>query len=321
MNLGHKVVGLTPIKDVKIPDSFYNRLKTGNVNMDCIFGEGILPGSTISIEAPGGVGKTSFCLTLAQALHVQGYKVGYTSGEESAEQIAYSGKERIKADDVPVGTVVNCEDVLELMDNLDFLVIDSFQSIQCPKEYKSIIKRAEYIVNNVVKKAKDRNCALIFICQITATGTIKGGPIITHGVDVNLKMFRDDEGFVVIENYKNRMGCLGAYKATNDVNGFTCLGAYDGELKELSEKPKKEPIAEIRKQKILDKITGFGSLDDVMHELEISKQVAENHLRELVNENKLVKIGRGAYAVWKKRNATRSDLIKCVQNEMKKINT
>ena len=43
--------------------------------MDCIFGEGILPGSTISIEAPGGVGKTSLCLTLAQALYEKlGYK-------------------------------------------------------------------------------------------------------------------------------------------------------------------------------------------------------------------------------------------------------
>ena len=81
LNYGRTV--LRKAKDIKIPDIFNRRLKTGIKKIDSLFDEGILPGSALTLTAKAGCGKTTFMLQVLNGLAKNGYKTGYLSGEEA----------------------------------------------------------------------------------------------------------------------------------------------------------------------------------------------------------------------------------------------
>lgn len=57
MILNHNYTTLKRANEIEIPDIYFNRLKTGIERIDNMFGEGILPGSTFTVDAAPGVGK------------------------------------------------------------------------------------------------------------------------------------------------------------------------------------------------------------------------------------------------------------------------
>lgn len=72
MLLNHEHVEFTRIGDVSIPNSYFNRIKTGDDELDSIFGDGILPGSTMTLIAKPGTGKSVFSLILSEKLTTKG---------------------------------------------------------------------------------------------------------------------------------------------------------------------------------------------------------------------------------------------------------
>ena len=186
MNLGHEQRDFVSVSDIKIPKTFYSRLKTDIDEIDSIFGCGILPGSSITLTAKGGAGKTVFCLTLGELLVDKGYKVAYSSGEENSFQLAYNS-ERLNVKNLKVGTMTDADMLLERMKDYDLLIVDSFQSLTTSRKLNTRAK-SQYFIDNLVKKAKDVNCAIIFIVQLNIDGTMKGGTTLSHSVDVNIKM-------------------------------------------------------------------------------------------------------------------------------------
>jgi hypothetical protein len=46
MKLGIAQTEFTKVKDIVIPDIFYNRLKSGVQDFDKLFGDGLLPGAS-----------------------------------------------------------------------------------------------------------------------------------------------------------------------------------------------------------------------------------------------------------------------------------
>ena len=57
MNLNFESTKLIRVNDIKIPDVFNRRLKTGINKIDVLFDEGILPGSAHTLTAQAGCGK------------------------------------------------------------------------------------------------------------------------------------------------------------------------------------------------------------------------------------------------------------------------
>ncbi len=300
MNLQHETQPFTKISDVEIPEIYFNRFTSGNDNLDNIFGEGgLLPGSTITIKALPGAGKSVFCLTLAEALTKKGYRVGYSSGEESHYQIAYNCK-RLGIEDLKVSTITDIDELLVHIPNLDFLVIDSFQTVTINKDL-STPKKAEYCINNLVKKAKEHNCCLLFIVQETSTGEIRGGPTLLYAVDVNLEVIKDkfDKTVRIINNYKNRFGATLKHATKFDKNGYEFLGEYMEE-DETKKKVKTGPIKETRKEEIMTMIEPpLITVQRVMDHFDVKEQTAKILLTELENDMKLIKYGRGITAIWK----------------------
>lgn len=209
MNLNHAVVDFVKVSDVVIPDTFFNRLTTGVSELDDIFGGGLIPGYVVTIRSKPGVGKSTITLTLSELLHNRGYNVGYASGEENAPQIAFACK-RLGITNLKISTETDVDVLASRMDEFDVLVIDSFQCLTVSQKL-SKPRKNEYIITNLVNKAKDNNCTLIFIVQLNSDGTIKGGTDLPYAVDTNIEILsdKDDKSKRIIRVEKSRMGGVG----------------------------------------------------------------------------------------------------------------
>lgn len=314
MLLNHEHVSFTRIGDVSIPDSYFNRLKTGTVELDNIFGDGILPGSTMTLIADPGTGKSVFSLILAEQLTLQGYKVGYTSGEEDIRQIAYNAK-RLNVTNLKIATITNVEELVKHMSNMDLLVIDSFQCLTTSNEFNSR-QQVQYFVNSLVKQAKIHNCALLFIVQMTTSGDLKGGTTLPYAVDVNIRIEKDEDlgkDYRIINVYKNRFGQTAKYEALMESSGYTFLGIHEPKEKSTS----KVSLSQSRKDTIMNMVDPpLITLSRISEELEISEQIANNLLRSLVSENKLRKFGRGSDSVWKVDSVSEDFFLKELMREL-----
>ena len=268
MKLGFDTTAFTKVSDITIPDVFFNRMKTGVKEFDMIFGDGILPGCSATVTAQAGCGKTTLLLQLLEAVSNNDYSVGYSSGEENAFQLAYTCQ-RLGVKSVSVANETDIDTLAKAMDNLDVLVVDSFQALTTKTKMNSR-ELEKHAVSTLCKKAKDSECTLIFIMHLTKDGKLKGSTLVPHSVDVNVQIMHDkdsdDETSRIISTYKNR------------------FGGCDLETKILSLDP-----PNITERKVME---SFG----------LTKGQTYVALRELVDSGKLKKYGRGKSAVWKKTN-------------------
>jgi|TARA_R110002110_G_scaffold148108_1_gene339104 predicted ATP-dependent serine protease len=298
MNLGFETVKFTKVSDVVIPDTFFNRLETPVEALNAIFGTGILQGSTITLKAKPGVGKTTFALILGEQLTNAGYKVGFTTGEEDVRQLAYNCQ-RIKVVNLNVSTITDVDVILTMIPTLDFLVIDSFQSLTTVLELNSRA-RIKYFIDHLVKKAKDHNCALLFIVQENRDGTIKGGTTLPYAVDVNIDItkVKGENDLRIIDNYKNRFGQTICHEGRMTATGLEFVGEY--ELPEDEKKGKKDSVKVVRKQEILTMDEPpLITVERVMEAFDIKNQSAKLLLSEMETDKTLKKYGRGGEAIWK----------------------
>ena len=299
MNLNLDKTPFTKISDVEIPDIFFNRLLTGNDHIDSIFGSGILPGSTITLKALPGVGTSVFALTISEMLTNIGYDVAYSSGEEDIRQLAYNCK-RLGIQNLEIGTITDVDELLDILPNKNFMVIDSFQTLTTTKQLNSR-ERNKYFIDNLVKQAKVHECSLMFIVQETSSGEIRGGTTLPYAVDVNMKIIRDpdDKDFRIFDVYKNRFGPTMNHGARFGASGYEFLGEYV-ETDEMKEEAKKISVKDKRKEVILQMDEPpLITVNRVMEALDVKEQTAKLLLTDLEMDMKLIKYGRGKDAIWK----------------------
>jgi predicted ATP-dependent serine protease len=296
MKLGIEKSTFTKVSEITIPDIFYRRMKTGIAEFDDMFGEGILPGSAFTITAQAGCGKTTLLLQLMEALANNGYDVGYASGEENQYQLAFTCK-RLNVKSVQIANETDVDILAKAMQDLDVLVIDSFQALST----RNKLNHAElerYAVTTLINAAKANECALFFIMHLTKDGKLKGSTLVPHAVDVNVQIMMDDEGDEqdrVISFYKNRFGATLDYSASMTSHGFQLSGK-----REVTHAPSKKA----RKKSIENKIMAMDppniTKNGIMKSLNLTSSQAYFALKELTDAGKLKKYGRGDQAVWKK---------------------
>lgn len=299
MNLNFNSTKLTRVSDIEIPDIFNRRLRTGINKIDVLFDEGILPGSASTLTAQAGCGKTTFMLQLLQGLDKNGYNVGYFSGEESIFQLAYTAK-RVNADRVPVANVTDIDDIKDMMKDLDVLVVDSFQALTTKQKMNSR-QLEKYAVQTLTRHAKQTECAVVFIMHLTKSGDLKGGTIVPHTVDCNIKIDRvtdaDDEAARVIYFEKNRFGPLNELECTIGRAGYD----FDAEVvrEDDKAKSKKTRSKDVDVAKIKEYLSDHGAIN-IAGAAQLLGDVnkAYSRLREMVIVGDLVKSGRGTDAVW-----------------------
>ena len=286
-----------PVSQVVIPEVYSRRLKSGNEKIDAMFGDGILPGSSITLTARAGMGKTTFVLQLLENLHNNGHKVGYCSSEESVAQLAMTCK-RLQVNSIQVCNESNVDTISKYMEDMDVIVVDSFQGLA--KGNKRGRDLEKYCIEKLVVRAKETECAVILICHNTKAGGIKGSSLIIHAVDVNISinMIKDAEmNARSIRFEKNRFG------PANDIECFIEYSGYDFETEVVVDgdgdsKPSKSDKKKEQRDAIL-KLENV-TVQEVCKKLSIDSTRAGFLLRELVMECKLVKQGRGVEATYSK---------------------
>lgn len=304
MQINTQETKFTKCSSIEIPDAFFNRMVTGCDEIDMMFGtehlKGLIRGSAITICAPGGTGKSTILLQIAQMLTTQGKQVAVASGEESHIQIAYACK-RLGVVDVDVAHIKDVEEIAAAMHSYDMMVVDSFQALRSNKNMK---KREfyQYAQDLLLSTAKETGCVLVFVLHVTTQGLPKGGTDIIHAVDVNIKITVDseDNSMRIIHVYKNRFGETKNHMAIMTPRGFDFKGVHIPPVEEVKEKQSKVPADEKRKEEILAmNEPPHLTLDRICDRLGVSGQIAGKIMREMVGEGKLQKFGRGANSVWK----------------------
>ena len=298
MKMKIKSSSFEKVSKIKIPDIFYNRMKCGIKEFDELFGNGILPGSSMTFTGQAGCGKTTSLLQLMEAMAKAGYGVGYSSGEENKYQLAFTCK-RLNIQEVAIANETDIDNLAAAMENLDMLVVDSFQALSTSTKMNSR-ELEKYAVTTLVSKAKETECALVFVMHRTKDGKLKGSTLVPHSVDVNFEITMDpdgDETERLLTTSKNRFGATGEWGATMTSKGLELTGKKVT-TKALSKTQRK---AQLHKQ-ILKLDPPNITEKKVMKLLDLTKGQAYVALKELTDAGKIVKFGRGQSARWKKVN-------------------
>tara|TARA_R110000772_G_scaffold79798_1_gene170595 strand:+ start:2956 stop:3915 length:960 start_codon:yes stop_codon:yes gene_type:complete len=300
MNLNYTNTNFKTVSDIKIPDIFYRRYKSGISVMDDLFGEGILPGSSVTMCAAAGCGKTTLLLQLLEGLSTNGYNVGYSSGEENTYQLAFTC-DRIGVKQVAVANMTDIDELVDAMDDLDVLVVDSFQALTTTKKMNSRALE-KYAVSKLTRAGKDKECTVFFIMHLTKDGKLKGGTIVPHTVDVNMNIEIDgeiDDDARKIFFTKNRFGAL------NELTLFIGAKGYDFSAPvKIEASEEKAPSKKSKKKKELEAILEMRepptiNADRVASSLDIDITRAQYLLRELTINGKIDKFGKGIKAIYK----------------------
>jgi len=281
------------VADVKISDIFYRRLQTGITKIDEFMSGGFLPGSSFTLAASAGTGKTTLMLQILESLAKNGYKVGYISGEENIMQVAYTCQ-RIKVENVMVRNETNINEIKKVMQDFDLIIIDSFQCLTGDVNMSSV-EREKYILKELLPEAKSTECVIGFIMHMTKDGkNMKGSTLVPHSVDANLTLDIDeegDDGTRVLGTQKNRFGSL------NQVSLYMGSTGYDFDAKiEVFNAEKKAAPKKDRKAADMEKIMNLGNeftIEQVMPIANGDYCRAQYLLRNLLSSNKLTKSGRG----------------------------
>ena len=300
MNLNYTATDFTKVSDIVIPDIFYRRYKSGINAIDDLFGAGILPGSSITMCASAGCGKTTLLLQIFEGLAANGYSTAYASGEENTSQLAFTCN-RIGVKNVAVANMTDIDDLAAQMEHFDCMVVDSFQALTSRKNMNTR-ELERYAVSTLTRAAKDNECTIFFIMHLTKDGKLKGSTLVPHTVDVNMNIEVDAETSDDARRIfftKNRFGPL------NELTMFIGANGYDFSAPVVVEATNNKAKSKTnKKQEMLDKIIAIKeppalNAKRVMKALDVDYQKAYNLLRELVLNDKLIKFGKGQTATYK----------------------
>lgn len=304
LDIGLQTTKLKRVNDIKIPDIFNRRLKTGISSVDSMFDAGILPGGTMTITAQAGCGKTTLMLQILEGLAKNGYKVGYCSGEESVYQLAFTCK-RIGVQRVEIANITDIQEISRLTADYDFLIVDSFQALTT--QTKMNMRQKEiFAVQTLVRKAKENECTLGFIMHLTKDGKLKGSTVVPHTVDacLNIEHIDDvnDDGARRIFFSKNRFGPCNELEVILGPRGYD----FTSKIVRDDDSTNKAPSKRDRKKLQVEALTNIFE-DGKWHQIGDLAKVTDDDvsratflLREMTTLGKIEKYGRGANAYWRK---------------------
>ena len=293
MNLDIATSAFKSINEIVVPEIFNCRIKTGITEVDDFFGQGLLPGQTFTLTAKAGGGKTTFMLQMLEALAQQGYKVGIASCEESIYQLAYTAK-RINVTKVEIANMSDLDEIVKQMEIFDVLIIDSFQSLSAKDEHSSR-EHEKYCIETIAKAAKRTECVVGVICHLTKMGVIKGGTIVLHAVDMNMKIdVEEEDGDRQLRKFsieKNRFGSNNEMQCHLTDTGYEFGRAVESDDAAAPKKSRREDLW----TKILQ-INGLITLKKVMPLVDGNMHKAMVTMREMVLNDMVIKKGRGESA-------------------------
>lgn len=207
------------------------RREIGIGELDRVLGGGLVPGSAVLIGGDPGIGKSTLLLQVAAHLAGSGMACTYFSGEESTGQIQLRAERLgLKQDGVALATATSVRDILATLeaDTPGLAIIDSIQTMYIDNldAAPGTVTQVRASANELIRFAKQKNCALFLVGHVTKEGQIAGPRVLEHMVDTVL-YFEGERGheFRILRAVKNRFG------GTDEIGVFEMR---DSGLKEVS---------------------------------------------------------------------------------------
>ncbi|MBL4721530.1 MAG: DNA repair protein RadA, partial [Alphaproteobacteria bacterium] len=188
------------------------RRKTGIQEFDRVTGGGLVRGSATLIGGDPGIGKSTLLLQAVAGL-AKDARCVYISGEEAIHQIRMRAV-RLGVEKAPVSltTATNVGDILATLDvdePPDIVVIDSIQTMYVNglDSAPGAVGQVRASAQELIRLAKRRNFAILFVGHVTKDGVIAGPRVLEHMVDT-VMYFEGERGhhFRILRAVKNRFG-------------------------------------------------------------------------------------------------------------------
>lgn len=205
----------------------YKRYISGIAEFDRTTGGGLVPGSATLIGGDPGIGKSTLLLQAVCALSNKEIRCVYVSGEEAVDQVRMRAQ-RLGLEHAPVelASACNVRDIIASIEGgerpVEVLIIDSIQTmfIDNIESAPGTVTQVRTSAQEIIRHAKARNIAVIFVGHVTKDGQIAGPRVLEHMVDTVLH-FEGDRAhhFRILRCVKNRFG------PTDEIGVFEMAGA------------------------------------------------------------------------------------------------
>jgi DNA repair protein RadA/Sms len=208
-----------------LPTAPVKRLLSGIHEWDRVVGNGIMPGSLLTVTGDPGIGKSTLLLQIAHALS-KAHQVYYFSTEESLQQMNTRAiRLACNNSSLYISDCAQLESIITTLehDTPDIVIIDSIQS--CYTNKKQIlpgsIGQIRETIFELMRITKEHTISIIISGHITKEGMIAGPKTLEHMVDAVFYLQGEDRWQTrVLRAVKNRFGTI------NEVGFFhmTSLG-------------------------------------------------------------------------------------------------
>ena len=184
-----------PISLPKIRSSSVKRIKTKVKEVDKVLGGGFVPGSSVLLVGPPGVGKSTFVIQILEKMDVPSL---YVTGEESVDQVKLrANRLKIHSKDIYLLFETNVNKIVSHIEDIEthILVVDSIQTTYTDASdtlpgSSTQIRKCTYILRRAAQK---KDFILVLIGQVTKDKTAAGPKLLEHAVDVVLYLEVPDE--------------------------------------------------------------------------------------------------------------------------------
>jgi len=189
------------------------RVSSGSPELDRVLGGGLVNGSVVLIGGDPGIGKSTLLLQVMGHLCGQG-TVLYTSGEESARQIAMRAH-RLGMGSAPMSVLISSvlEEILAVAteQGVSALVVDSIQTAatESVATAPGAVSQVRECTARLVRFAKFNDVTVFLIGHVTKEGALAGPRLLEHMVDTVL-YFEGQESspYRMLRAVKNRFGAV-----------------------------------------------------------------------------------------------------------------
>jgi len=190
------------------------RLPTGIEEFDRVLGGGLVLGGVVLLGGDPGIGKSTLLLQALAQMSAAGVSVLYSSGEESAAQIALRAKRiDLKAPQLEVLAEIQLEKLLTIMDTVrpKVVVVDSIQTIysEAFSSAPGSVAQVRECAAQLTRFAKSTGICVLLVGHVTKDGHLAGPRVLEHIVDTVLYFEGDTHSsFRLVRAIKNRFGAV-----------------------------------------------------------------------------------------------------------------
>jgi DNA repair protein RadA/Sms len=190
------------------------RLPTGVDEFDRVLGGGLVPGGVVLIGGDPGIGKSTLLLQALAEMSAAGASVLYSSGEESAAQIALRAKRiALAAPQLEVLAEIQLEKLLTTIDAArpQVVVVDSIQTVYSDAltSAPGSVAQVRECAAQLTRYAKSTGICMLMVGHVTKDGHLAGPRVLEHIVDTVLYFEGDTHSsFRLVRSIKNRFGAV-----------------------------------------------------------------------------------------------------------------